>query len=558
MDKGDEDVERLVSSLGVHPVTARILVNRGIRGVEEARVFLNPKLQFLPHPSLLPDIDEACRRIAKAILSGEKIAVFGDFDTDGITATALLVRFFRGLGVEVIHYIPNRLSEGYGLNCDAISRLAREGVNLIITVDNGVSARDEIDFASSLGVDVVISDHHEVAGELPRACAVVDPKRDANSPLSELAGVGVAFYLAAALKSWLEGMGYNKAKGIDLKRFLDLVTVGTVADVSPLLGANRILVSHGIRLMKGSPSPWVEAIMKTAGISGEEMDTDVIAFRIAPRINASGRLGRHGVGLDILLADDLDRAISLSSDLEEMNRERQLLEKRVVDDVEAMLEKDGAIKCIVASSCEWHPGVIGSAASRLSEKYLVPTVIISIDGDVGRGSVRGVGGFDVIEALHSLKGFLLDYGGHKGAAGFDIRADLVESFKSALERYVEEHFVGGVDTSPFVVDAEIEIGDISTKLISELQALSPYGEGNPPPCLLVGPCTAKDVKRVGNNHLKVTLLEDGISIDAIGFGLGSLNIAEGRRYRFAGVPEANVWNNTSRLQIKFLDVVEVV
>lgn len=549
-------VECLSAELGIHPVTARILSNRGIKTREGGYNFLNPRLRDLPNPFLLPDMDKAVQRIYEAIEKKEQISVFGDFDTDGLTSAALLVRFFRKCGIATDYYIPNRLKEGYGLNIAAIKDLHNAGTKLIITTDNGTNSCTEIAHASTLGIDTIVTDHHEISGVLPNAISIINPKRMGDdSPFAELSGVGVAFYLAAAIKLRLEKEGAFKSSPPDMRSFLDLVAIGTIADVAPLTGINRILVKHGLEMIKNSKSAGIRALLNASAADVKNIDTYSIAFRLAPRINAAGRLGRQDTGLKLLLTDDEREAEEIAEILNKMNVERQSLEKTILKEIEGFLDNElKERKSIVRWSEMWHPGVIGIAASRLASLHLKPTVLISLAGPIGRGSARSVGSFNITKALAAVSDLLLDYGGHKAAAGFDIEKGRLEEFRERFEEYASMHLSDADLLPTILLDSEIDVKDIGNRLVKEIEMLAPFGEGNPRPCFATSACLVKQARIVGSNHLKLSLTDDAIVLDAIGFGLGDRKIKEDERYRLAGTPEINVWNGTSTIQFKFKDI----
>ena len=367
---------KLAEALGLHPVTASILAGRGIQTPDLAGLFLDPKLSSLPNPLELPDIEVALDRTVQAIRNNEKIAIFGDYDTDGVTSTALLTRFFRACGVTVSTYIPNRLSEGYGLSREGIESLHNDNVRLIITTDNGTSAHKEIELAKELGIDVIVTDHHDIPSGLPNAIAVINAKRLSSPNLFEdLAGVGMAFYFAVALRTRLLAEKIIEGSGPDLRNFLDLVAVGTVADVAPLTGLNRTLVRRGIEVLRQGGLIGFKALTDAASTDIQTINTTGIAFRISPRINAAGRLGNHDLALDLLLTDDLTRAQEISKRLNQMNAERQAIEKKILEEAHQMVaEQDKDNLSIVIWSENWHPGVIGIVAARLADAYRKPAV----------------------------------------------------------------------------------------------------------------------------------------------------------------------------------------
>lgn len=548
--------DELSRQLNIHPITAKILANRGIKAKEEGQRFLEPKLTYLPDPYLLTDMDRATGRISKAIRDGEKIALFGDYDVDGITSTALLIQFFKDCGVTTDYYIPNRLSEGYGLNKNGIDAIKQNGGSLIITTDNGTNNSKEIEYATSLGIDVVVTDHHEVSESLPPAHAIVNPKRlGKGNPFWELAGVGVAFYLAAALRSKLREEKLLKGPEPDLKSYLDMVAIGTVADVAPLTGLNRILVKNGIEILKKTASTGLKALAEVAATDLEKINTVSIAFRLAPRINAAGRLGSQNTGIKLLLSEERGEAVEIARTLNRMNAERQALEKKIMSHLDHMTEElDDTRSSIVLWSEKWHPGVIGIAASRLTDIHRKPCALISIEGGAGRGSVRTVGNFNILDTLNHCADVLENYGGHSAAAGFDIDIKNINLFRERFEKHASTHLSEDDRIPTIPLDAEVDIADINTQLVEEMEALAPFGEGNLPPLLATTACTAEDARIVGTNHLKLKIKDHKATLDAIGFNLGATEIDPGKKYLFAGIPQLNEWNGITSIQLNLKDI----
>jgi len=549
---------KLAEAMGIHPVTASILAGRGIQTPDLAGLFLDPKLSTLPSPLDLPDIEVALDRTVQAIQKNEKIAIFGDYDTDGVTSTALLARFFRACDVTVSTYIPNRLREGYGLSREGIESLHNDNVRLIITTDNGTSAHNEIELAKEFGIDVIVTDHHEVSSSLPGAIAVINPKRLASpNPFEDLAGVGVAFYFALALRGRLQTEKIIDSAGPDLRNLLDLVAVGTVADVAPLTGLNRTLVRRGIDILRQGGLVGFKSLTEAASTDIQTINATGIAFRISPRINAAGRLGNHDLALELLLTDDPIRAQEISTRLNQMNAERQAIEKKILEEAHQMVaEQDAERLSIVLWSENWHPGVIGIVAARLASAYRKPAVMISVENGVGRGSIRSVGKFNVMETLRHCSDLLDNFGGHPAAAGFDVQSELLTTFADRFEDHVGQHLTDD-DRRPLLpIDAELDVSNISPQLIRELANLEPFGESNPHPTIATEPCTAVGVRIVGKNHLKLRIQGDMVTLDAIGFGLGDRGVKNGGQYRFAGTPEFNTYNGSTTIQFKIKDIQE--
>ena len=495
---------------GYTPLLAAVLAARGIRTPEAAAAFLNSSSDTLEDPFLLTDMQKAVSRIERARQRHETVAVYGDYDVDGITSACLLAEYLRDIGMAAEIYIPDRLEEGYGLNTGAIERLHRKNVSLIITVDCGVTAVEETDFAAGLGMDTIITDHHECQAALPAAVAVVNPKRpDSAYPNRELAGVGVAFKLVCAL--------HGDAEAI-LRRYSDLIAVGTIADVMPLTGENRYIVKIGLEKLKDDPRPGLAALIEEAGVQKKRLNAISVGFTLAPRINAAGRLGRVRRAAELMLADDPSSAAKLAAELCDMNRERQQLEADIWTQAEAMLAGAAPNGPIVLAADGWHQGVIGIAASRLSETYAVPAVMISLDGDRGKGSCRSYGGFNLFDALASCGDLLEAFGGHALAAGLNIRRENIDAFRKALNEYYVNH----PPNEETGVSPEVRIGSeelLTLPCVESLELLEPCGSGNPRPsfCLTDAQLTSS-VPIGGGKHTALHLEKFGQTFDCVWFG----------------------------------------
>ncbi|MHB1653397.1 MAG: single-stranded-DNA-specific exonuclease RecJ [Desulfitobacteriaceae bacterium] len=495
--------EQLVEALGLSPVVAEILVQRGITRVEEALEFLRPTLFNLASPFCFRDMGKALERLKQAQTNGEKILIYGDYDVDGVTSVALLYKVLIDLGFKAVSYIPHRLEEGYGLHREAIARAGQASVRVIITVDCGITACEEIEIARQLGIDVIISDHHEPPETLPNALAILNPKVDDNYPFRELAGVGVAFKLAQAL--------FQRFKNKDIgpyaeREVLDLVALGTISDVVPLVGENRILVREGLKQMEETVHIGLAVLLKECGLEDKTLKAGQIAFIIAPRINAAGRMDSARAGLELLLTGDPERAQDLARRLSKENQTRQETEKRILAQAIAELEKGPLPLVIVLSSPEWHHGVIGIVASRLVERYYRPVFLISEDGDEGKGSARGIHGYHVLEELTSQTNLLHKFGGHRQAAGFSLAKADIPRLRSGLNRSAER-FPEALFQETLFIDNKVSLGDITEELVTDIERLAPFGAGNPGPTLAVFNLPVVGVNYVGrdNNHLKFRL-----------------------------------------------------
>ncbi|HYB21600.1 MAG TPA: single-stranded-DNA-specific exonuclease RecJ, partial [Thermodesulfobacteriota bacterium] len=428
--------------LEISPLTVQVLLNRGISSLDEARRFLSPSLSDLPDPFTMKGMDEAVRRIDQALRKGERIVLHGDYDVDGTTATALLYLFLRNAGGRVDISLPHRVKEGYGLNLEAVKKIRLSGAKLLITADCGISNSEEIRWAGENGLEVIVTDHHEVPEQLPRALAILNPKqRDCSYPFKNLAGVGVAFNLLIALRSFLRRQGFFKdGKGPNLKEFLDLVALGTVSDVVPLTGANRVLVKYGLRELSQSNRPGIAALKEISGLEAGSVDTTGINFRLAPRINAAGRLEDALEVVQLFTTSDPLQARRIAVHLNELNSLRQRIEERILMEAKAMLDSRAAekIKSIVLASLGWHPGVIGIVASRLTEAYHCPTILIALQENLGKGSGRSIPSFPLYEGLKDCRIWMEGFGGHEQAAGLIIRAECIPGFSRAFEETVAE------------------------------------------------------------------------------------------------------------------------
>ncbi len=518
----DTAVEALTAALGVPRSVANLLVRRGYDTVESADRFLQPDLATLIDPFRLQDMEVAVVRVERAIAAGEPIAVYGDYDVDGITATALLVRYLRWRGANASYYIPHRLEEGYGVSLVGIRALAERGIKLVITCDCGVTAVEEVRAARDAGMDVIVSDHHEPGPELPAAIATLNPKRvDSQYPYPNLAAVGVAFKLCEALE---RSAGRDRDK---LRFALDLVALGTVADLVPVTGENRVLIHHGLDVLGRTRNPGLRALLERTELAGQRPSSWQVGFVLAPRINAIGRMDAAERGVALLLTDDQDEADTIADELERINTTRQETDRQLLDEALEILdssydpERDRAI---VLAGEDWHPGVIGIVASRIVERFHRPTIVISIDDDgMGRGSARSVGGFHLLNALRDCEQHLEAYGGHRHAAGLAIREESVSAFRDAFLDIARERITPEQLVPSLTIDAAVRLDEVDARLYLALARFGPFGPGNPEPVLAVGGVSPRGYPRiVGDNHLKMIVARDGRTLDTIGFNLGHL------------------------------------
>ena len=540
-------VNALVGS-GYSPLTAMILSARGIAGPREAAAYLDCNAPLLD-PFLMTDMDKAAGRVGLAISRGEKIAVFGDYDVDGITATCLLTDFLRRRGADVVSYIPGRLEEGYGLNPIAIRQLAGEGVKLIITVDCGITAVEEAELCRNLGMELVITDHHECKETLPRAVAVVDPHRpDGGYPHMNLSGVGVAFKLAAALCGSQEEV---------LADYADMVCLGTVADVMLLQGENRVFVDRGLQSLRHTHRPGITALMREAGCSPDNVSASSIGFMLAPRINAAGRMGQIDLAVELFLTDDPDRAALLARSLCDLNRQRQSVESEIYSQAVAMLPAGQPPEAIVLADETWHQGVVGIVASRIAEEFCCPTFLICLDGEHGKASSRSFGGFNLFTSLNTLAPLLESYGGHELAAGFTISRSRIPDFRREICRLAADFYAGSVPRTSLDIDCAIQPELLTLKGIESLNALEPCGSGCPKPVLMMKNLTIERVSLVGGGrHTRLRLRAGRTGLNAIYFSATpeSASIQPGDLVDVAFNPQINEFRGERTVQMNVLDI----
>lgn len=541
--------------LNILPLTAQLLVNRGLVDSGRASSFLHPDLSGLHDPFLMKDMDRAVERVSRALAAREPVAVYGDYDVDGTTSAALLCLFFREAGVEVTPYIPDRQSEGYGLNADAVRKLAASGIKLIITVDCGSSNGAEIELASSLGVDVVVTDHHELSEDAPSAAAVLNPKqKGCRFPFKGLAGVGVAFNFIMALRAELRKKGWFKSAEPNLKKYLDLVSIGTVADLVPLMDENRIFVYFGLKELETTERAGLKALIDVAGLRSRP-DADSIAFQIAPRINAAGRVSSASVALRLLMTDDPGEAATLANELDRENTARQRIEAETLEEALLMLEGHTE-RGIVLFSEGWHPGVIGIVASRLVDRFSKPAVLVAIDNGVGKGSARGIRSFDMLEGLKSCSSRLERFGGHKAAAGLTVSMENLHAFKDDFIKYANGKLTDEDMMPEISLDAVVSLDEVNARLIAEIGSLAPFGQSNREPLLCVPDAQIVGTEVVGNRHLRLRVKHGTCSRNAIGFGLARLHPMRGDGYGIAFSPYMDEWQGSRSLRLRVKDVVQ--
>lgn len=552
------------TSVSLSPLLACLLINRGIDTLEKVTTFLSPSLRAgLRSPLLFPDMDRATERLLRARAQGERVCIYGDYDVDGVTGSAQLLLFLRELGMNPDLYIPHRTREGYGLNPQAIQLLAARGTKVLVTADCGATAHKEITLAQDLGIDVIICDHHHVPEQRPPAYAVLNPmEKGCAFSFTGLSGAGVVFYLLMGLRMRLREQGQEHAP--DLRRYLDLVTLGTVADLVPLVEENRVLVTHGLKEIEQSQRPGIRALKEVSGDA--EISSSYIGFRLGPRLNAGGRLDEAQKAVELLTTTNGERARTLAADLDRENRMRQGIEEKILSQAIAMVEAWPDLaerRSIVLASAEWHPGVIGIVASRLVERFSRPTILIALTGGTGKGSGRSPKIFHLYEGLNECADLLDGYGGHRQAAGLSMQADRVAALAERFETITHER-LSVEDLVPMVeVDAELDLSLVDARTIAEVRRLEPYGQGNPEPVLLARGTEIASCRVVGGNpllakagHLKLVLrsAQGGRPLDAIGFGMGELPVRQGEHIDILYTPEINQWNGNASLQLRLRDL----
>ena len=568
-------VSRLSEQAGIHPLIARLMIARGIADADAALSFLSSDLTSLSNPHIFRGMDAAVGRIRDALSSGQKIVVFGDYDVDGVTGAAVLFLTLRELGADVDSYIPDRITEGYGLNPGALQKIKQAGARLVLTVDCGISAVKEAEAARALGLDLIITDHHESAAvqgngsvpareKLPDALAVIHPRvlrpdtpEGIKVSVGCLTGVGVAFKLAQALLD-------APADDQRLRKHLDLVTLGTVADMGRITGENRILVRHGLDILSSDPSflrPGIAALKQVAGLTGKRVNVGNVGFNLAPRINASGRLERADTAFRLMTTDSLDEAARLAVQLDTVNRERQAVEEGIWGTArELCLKADLATTgAFILSSEDWHPGVIGIVASRIVEEFYRPAALISVKDGVGKGSARSIPGFDLYQGLTACSDLLMGFGGHKYAAGLSIAADQIPHLRERLSAVVLEQVGARGFVRTITIDSPVTFDELSFDLLHDIERMAPFGQGNPEPRFGAKGLEVLSIRPVGNNkHLKLRLRQqNGQFFDAIAYNKGASIgswLRSGARVAAVFTPRINTWNGMNNIELDIKDI----
>lgn len=553
---GPRALAEALATAGVRPAAllARLLWNRDVRDAAAALAFLRPTLAHgLRSPLLVRDLDVAARRLADALTRGERIAVWGDYDVDGITGAAQLVLFLRECGAEPLLHVSRRMHEGYGLDAGVLRELAAAGARVLVTADCGTADVEELAVAAELGMDVIVCDHHHAPTTRPPALAVLNPLRaDCEFPFKGLSGTGVVFYLLMGLRMELRVRGRTPLP--DLRRYLDLVALGTVADVVPLREENRVLVAHGLRALDGTGRPGLRALKETALV--DRASVRAIGFRLAPRLNAGGRLADARRAVEVLVSDHPEEARALAAEIECWNAERRAIEERMVHEAAALVDERRTLSIVVAGD-GWHRGVVGIVAARLAERFHRPALVIALEGERGRGSGRGVRGVDLHAAMSECRELLDAFGGHRQAVGFEIRRDRVPPLAAAFEDAVARR-ASPADLEPVLaLDAEVPLPAVTPALAAALQALEPHGPGNPEPVFLARGVSVASARIVGDPnrpHLRLRLTQDGRTVPAIAFGRGTLAIGAGDRIDVAFTPRLSSWQGVDRLEVEVVDL----
>jgi single-stranded-DNA-specific exonuclease len=548
--------QKLSNELNIPAVASRILVSRGLTNSIEAERFLKPSLSDLFDPFLLSNMDKSVERVIKALKNNERIMIYGDYDVDGITSTAVMFLVLNRLGANVTYYLPNRLIEGYGISVDGLLEAEKRNVNLLITVDCGITAVEEFDTARKMGIDCIITDHHEPADRLPDTHAIVNAKLDGeDNPGFELSAVGIAYKFAQALYRQL---GQDES---ELEEHLDLVALGTAADIVPMVGENRVLTKYGLEQIARTTKPGLKALIFISGLMGQKIGTGQVVFILAPRINAIGRLGDAEQAIKLLTTKDENKASTIARILNAENQRRKSIDEQTLNEAIEQLESRIDLskeRAIVLSSRGWHQGVIGIVASRLVEKYHRPTVMIAVDGDEGKGSARSIPGFHLYDALKECEGDLIRYGGHKYAAGLSIAPEKIDSFRKNLNR-VSSKMLSEEDLIPKLgIDSEIEVEIIDDDLVNVLEKFAPFGPQNMRPVFVsYGNEIVGTPHIVGKRHLKFKVRRGEKILDCIGFNQG--DFLKSMNYRpmlidMVYVIEHNYWNGQNRIQLRTRDI----
>ncbi len=553
-------IDSFSNEFGIHQIISQTLVNRDYVDLEDVRHYLQPSLNDLYSPFLLKDMKAGISRLLKAIYDHEKIVIYGDYDADGITSVVILYKFIREITPDVTYYIPDRIQEGYGLKNPAIDKFKSTDVRLIITVDCGISDHAQISYARTLGIDTIVLDHHAISGTLPLSVANINPKReDCPFPFKDLAGVGIAYNFLIALRGSLRKDGFWKNEDYpNLKEYLDIVALGTIGDIAPLIDENRIFAKIGLELITEGKRPGIKALKEISGIDGQIIDSFKASFCLIPRINASGRIASPLDAVALLLTEDMEEARMLAAKLDSYNRRRQSMEKIILHEILAKISNNPdfeKMNALVFASDRWHPGVVGIVASRLVDLFSRPAFVISLKDGIGKGSGRSISDFNIYKGIQQCASLLLSYGGHNHAAGISIKEDDVAEFTILLDDIIRDSGQFTDLVSQTIIDSECQLKDINLSLINQMQMLAPFGSMNPEPVLCARNIKVSSHSIVGNNHLKMSLSSNGMSCSSIWFTMGRyLKSVAGANLDIVFTPQINQWNGSSDIQLKMKDV----
>ncbi len=561
-DAAGESVERLREDQGLSSLLAQLMVNRGLGDPDAARFFLDAQLDTVHDPFLMLGMDVAVRRIVQAIQNRETVTVYGDYDVDGVTSAALVVHFFRELGAPFDYYLPNRMEEGYGLNNQALETIKARGSKLVITADTGITALPQVAHANKIGMEVIVTDHHQISVDgLPDALAVLNPHQpDCTYPFKFLSGVGIVFKLAAGIRRGLLEAGWDADKLPNLRKHLDLFTLGTIADMAPLVDENHVLTSHGLEALRTSVKPGVIALKSVVGIDGK-VDSSSVGFGMGPRLNAAGRLGQPDRGLHLLVSSDLNEAMEMARSLEALNEERKETQKWCFEEAEYLLERQVDLEnenVIVLASENFHQGVIGIVASKLADKFYRPAILIALKNGVGKGSARSIPSFNLVKAMTQCSEHLIQYGGHAYAAGLNIEQGRVDDFRMAINRVGDEFLTEDCLVAELKVDATLALEDISQETFKEIESLEPFGQMNKVPIFISRGVRARDVKFVGreDNHVRFRAFQGKQYRNVIGFNLAHAfqSIDANEPLDIVYEMRRNTWGGRDSIEIKLLDI----
>jgi single-stranded-DNA-specific exonuclease len=558
----EEAVDRLKEDHGLSTLLAQLMVNRGLGDPTAASFFLDARLDTVHDPFLMLGMDVAVRRIVQAIQNRETVTIYGDYDVDGVTSAALVVHFFRELGAPVDYYLPNRMEEGYGLNDQALDTIKARGGRLVITADTGITALSQVAHANKIGMEVIVTDHHQVAVEgLPDALAVLNPHQpECTYPFKFLSGVGIVFKLATGIRRALLEAGWEADKLPNLKKHLDLFTLGTIADMSPLIDENHVLTSHGLEALRTSVKPGVIALKSVVGIDGK-VDSSSVGFGMGPRLNAAGRLGQPDRGLHLLVSSDLNEAMEMAKSLEALNEERKETQKWCFEEAEYLLERQVDLEkenVIVLASENFHQGVIGIVAAKLAEKFYRPAILIALVDGKGKGSARSIPAFNLVKAMTQCSEHLIQYGGHAYAAGLNIEEGRVDDFRKAMNKVGDQYLTAESLVAELKVDTTLRMEEITQELYGEIESLEPFGQMNKVPIFISREVRARDVKFVGreDNHVRFRAFQGNQFRNVIGFNLAQAfqSIDGNQPVDIVYELHRNTWGGRNSIEMKLLDL----